>query len=448
MPKQSNITETSFDWKRYPQTGEFLDELLEGMMHKNPFVAELAEQMRERTSTRLKDWVDHFIIPAADVLVDLGYEPVDRPAPLDTTVWQHNKSVYPPVLVRAGKFEIAIKPELLNDFVKIWNIRRPIEGCDGAPYRSVVVYESANVILSAVERRGSAEFVCGPTYDIASYQKALFTFNHRQRTYDTDQNEMEYIEALVDHILETLSPRRAADAFFRAERAYWMSRNAAGRLQKARQDSVGLGWGNQDHLTYRSSREHYAHLIRIFEKLGFACRERFYASEEAGWGAQVLEHPECDIVLFCDVDMTDEDRGRDFAHQALEKTEQLGSIGLWVGLHGESILQAGLHHLEARFDFEQLHEDLAKEQMYHMEPFSNFPYLKQAFTVGEQWKVSKDRLDALRLQGLVTEEQYDQFSRYGAKGSHLENLERNDGFKGFNKGAVSFTIKATDPRKR
>ena len=34
----------------------------------------------------------------------------------------------------------------------------------------------------------------------------------------------------------------------------------------------------------------------------------------------------------------------------------------------------------------------------------------------------------------------------GAVGSHLENLERNDGFKGFNQTGVTEIIKETDPR--
>ena len=36
--------------------------------------------------------------------------------------------------------------------------------------------------------------------------------------------------------------------------------------------------------------------------------------------------------------------------------------------------------------------------------------------------------------------------REGTIGSHLENLERREGFKGFNQQAVSAIISATDPR--
>jgi hypothetical protein len=37
--------------------------------------------------------------------------------------------------------------------------------------------------------------------------------------------------------------------------------------------------------------------------------------------------------------------------------------------------------------------------------------------------------------------------RQGAFGSHLEILERNDGFKGFNQTGISEIVLRTDPRK-
>ena len=37
--------------------------------------------------------------------------------------------------------------------------------------------------------------------------------------------------------------------------------------------------------------QHFARLIAFFEKLGFTCRERFYAGKDAGWVAQILDHP-------------------------------------------------------------------------------------------------------------------------------------------------------------
>lgn len=47
---------------------------------------------------------------------------------------------------------------------------------------------------------------------------------------------------------------------------------------------------------------------------------------------------------------------------------------------------------------------------------------------------------------MITAEQAEVFGREGATGSHLENLQRRGGFKGFNQQSVSAVIAALDPR--
>jgi hypothetical protein len=209
-----------------------------------------------------------------------------------------------------------------------------------------------------------------------------------------------------------------------------------------------LGWANHDHHTYRSSRKNFRLLIATWEKLGLQCRERFYAGREAGWGAQVMEQPVTGIITFNDVDLTPDELMGDFSHEGLEEQQKLGTVGLWCGLHGDSFLQSGMHHLEAMFDFDSLTRQLAEEAgVKTMKPFSDFPHLRQAFTEGERWRVDPERIARLRKTGAITAEQAEQFRTKGTIGSHLENLERNDGFKGFNQAGVSEIIHATDPRK-
>jgi hypothetical protein len=182
------------------------------------------------------------------------------------------------------------------------------------------------------------------------------------------------------------------------------------------------------------------------EKLGFERRERYYAGAQAGWGAQILENPVTGIVTFCDVDLDPEETQNDFSRQGLSAARRLGTIGLWVGLHGESFLQSGMHHLECRFDFSLLREQLTAEGVDTMKPFSDFPFLKQAFTQGEQWAVRPERAERLLRAGFIDETQFKKFVNEGAIGSHLENLQRKGGFKGFNQSSVSVIIRETDPR--
>jgi hypothetical protein len=187
--------------------------------------------------------------------------------------------------------------------------------------------------------------------------------------------------------------------------------------------------------------------MSIFKRLGFELRERFHAGAHAGWGAQILEQPVTGIVIFADLDLAPEEASDDFTRRALPELARPGTVGLWVALHGESILEGGMHHLEAQFDFDALKDGLAAEAgIETMKPFSDFPFLKQAFTAGERWPVSKLRADRALAAGWIDAEQHARFLKDGAIGSHLENLQRREGYKGFNQQAVSAIIAATDPR--
>jgi hypothetical protein len=63
------------------------------------------------------------------------------------------------------------------------------------------------------------------------------------------------------------------------------------------------------------------------------------------------------------------------------------------------------------------------------------------------WSVDPERIAKTLESGAITAEQAEQFRTVGALGSHLEILERNDGYKGFNQTGVSDIISRTDPRK-
>jgi hypothetical protein len=106
-----------------------------------------------------------------------------------------------------------------------------------------------------------------------------------------------------------------------------------------------------------------------------------------------------------------------------------------------------MHHLECQFDFDRVREQLAAIGVETMTPFTNFPHLRQAFTKGEVWHVDPARIDAALQAKQITDEQAEQFRNAGAIGSHMEILERNDGYKGFNQTGVSDIISRTDPRK-
>src|SRR5690606_30657679 len=99
------------------------------------------------------------------------------------------------------------------------------------------------------------------------------------------------------------------------------------------------------------------------------------------------------------------------------------------------------------FDFEAARRQLAEAGIETMAPFTDFPHLRQAFTRGETWPVDPRHIDRLLAEGKISEEQAECFRREGAIGSHLEILERNDGYKGFNQTGIGELITRTDPRR-
>ncbi len=424
-------------------------------LKNNAYASALSAKMLEKTSTKFVDWIDHIVLP--DSIADqktlrrLGLTRIRTLGdPKGASVYKHRSSYLFPIILRSSdEFEVAIKPESIDDFLQSAGIGASVEGKPFSEFRKAAVSRDGEYLLSAVERRGYDGFVVRETEDTQMYLRALSAFFCRKRRFATDSEGMESAEKTVGESLDGLASARASDAFFRAERVYWQSRNRAGQIQKSRQDTLGLGWGNHDHHTYRSSREAFTSMIRIFERLGYTCREKYYAGDKAGWGAQILEHEVCNIVIFTDVDLEADEAQADFSHEGFGKREgRLGTVGLWVGLHGESILQAGMHHLEARFDFKRLSEELPKYGAEVMQPFSHFEFLKQAFTAGDRWEVDAVRLRRLLGEGYITKSQYDEFLSNGAIGSHMENLERDQGFKGFNRASVTKIIMETDPRKQ
>jgi hypothetical protein len=55
-----------------------------------------------------------------------------------------------------------------------------------------------------------------------------------------------------------------------------------------------------------------------------------------------------------------------------------------------------------------------------MAPFTDFSYLRQAFTRGELWPVDPQRIQRLLDAGQITAEQATRFRHEGALGSHME----------------------------
>lgn len=458
-PVQTDDPLKRWAYEPQPKAQALVNDLVAELVANLPFAKDLAERMRAETGTRFVDWIDSIELPgnatgtgsirARIAATGWARTPVAGAPDCHTNFL----GVFPRIVLTTGTTtRFYIKVDSVVALMRLHDLegQEHIVGRAGEQFRAVCADRRGNYELWAIERHGYAGFLAKPM-SAERLQQALHhadAFQTRRREFEDDAVGLDYTESLVDAAVADLGPDLACDLFFEAERQYWMARNHAGAVQKARQDRLGLGWANHDHHTYRCSRHNFRQHIRILERLGLVCRERFYAGSEAGWGAQVMEQPVTGIVTFNDVDLSPAELMTDFAHELLAPRDELGTVGLWCGLHGDSILEAGMHHLEAMFDHESLRVQLEKDHAVRtMVPFTTFPYLRQAFTEGERWAVKGWRIDRLLARKQITLEQGETFRHNGAIGSHLENLERNDGFKGFNQAGVSDIISRTDPRR-
>lgn len=441
-----------FHWERQPQAEKLVLEVLEQATDASPAIDKLSEELLHLTNTRLFDWLDHVVVPeSAQMLEKLQKAGFVQQGNGNQHVFAHPGAQLPRVVMLPPKEAaagLAISVDSIADFLMVRGEQRVIEGSHFGNYRRSLFSFEKGAALWVVERRGT--LTMQPTQEkapvVSNYSKALEKWMTRPRSLFQEEEALQETLHLAQSLIEEVGQHRAAWTVLEGERRYWQARNTAGQIQKNRQDRLGMGWANHDHHTFRSSRRLFNQLVHLFELLGFHCRERFYAGEEAGWGAQVMENPVCRLVLFLDVDLAPGEIANDFAHEPLPELDTLGTVGLWCALHGDSILKSGMHHLEAQFMHDELTEDLSARGVKMMSPFSSFTYLKQAFTVGENWPVDPLRVKELIQQGKITSEQGERFLSHGAIGSHLENLQRREGFKGFNQKNVSVIIKKTDPR--
>ena len=436
---------TDFDWQLHPDAEALVDRLVDQATDQSQWLTDFRAALDVRTSTRIQDWLDHVAAPVtAEGLAAVGYVEGWQGAP---GVWRHPGAQLP-AIVMAPSYRVALRVDDVAAAAQANGSDRPVTGSPLSGYREVELHEENDVAVLAVERRSWVAGVMPVVFTEAERAAASEAW---QLLAERPRNRLgaagvEVQVPIAQRAVELVGIDLAASYFLQLEREFWQRSNTAGMLQHARQDRLGLGWGNNDHHTFRSSRTAFRPLVQFLTTLGFGLRERFYAGAEAGWGAQVLEHAGCGGVIFADVDLTPSEVEIDFAHTPLAEPREYGTVGMWCVLHSESVLEAGMHHLEGQFDFDGLRAELGARGVTSMAPFSDFGHLRQAFTEAEVWKVPQERLDALVDAGHLTPERADGIARDGAAGSHLENLARRGGFKGFNQHNVSTTMRATHPR--
>lgn len=426
-------------WTTQTEAASAISTWVDAIAGACPWTTTFSHRLRNETSTRLIDWVHALDLPTSlvgdNALTALGFRRGDDDR------WRHPGARLP-AIGRDRRQRLILGVEDVTACCSALDLEVSLS--DGIAILATTT--TTETICLGRSRWGGIPHATDSSR-LLDHGEVLDLFRLRRRIWTDPAEGFRATEALIRQAVRKVGVEVACEAFFAAERERWQRHNRAAAWQRWRQDRLGLGWANHDHHTFRSSRDCFAPLIRCLEALGLVCRERFHAGAEAGWGAQVLEHPLLGIAVFADVDLSPDEIADDPGHQGLAPRRDLGTVGLWCALHGESFFEAGLHHLACLGDFDALRAGLDQGGHACMAPFTTFPYLRQCFTQGESWTPTSERLHALVQAGRLDRSNAERMAREGARGSHLELIERNEGFKGFNQHGVSAIISATDPRK-
>ena len=252
-------------------------------------------------------------------LEQAGFVPHDC---VQDVVWEHRGGLFPQIVTHPNAtWRLAVRVESVADFLTAHGMNNgvKIDGEPLAPFRKARVSAESDCEFWVVERHGyrgweTSGLAAGQNRGGAGIRTRRFGGDgDRFATPNTALRRLAGWSVPQSPIWGPAVPRTC---FSRPNADTGPAATAPHDSKRPGQDALGLGWGNHDHHTYRCSREHFARLIALLEELGFVCRERFYAGREAGWGAQVLEQQESQVVVFADVDLSAAEVSDDFAHAA------------------------------------------------------------------------------------------------------------------------------------
>jgi len=431
-------------WERQPAAEALVQRLLNEALEKCGPASQFANALLERTAVRLRDIVDHLAL-SSDVAIS-EFESTGWRRGQDGA-WRKVAGGFP-TIIRRDEFQIWLRVESVDQFLAANSAKAVVEAKAYGPLRRALVFSGDAVAFGVIERNGFAGYDPPDVSDalIRQARQHLQRFRTRRRAFGSVEEGLAHTEALVERVVRDIGPHWACDLWLKAERDFWLRQCAAGRFVRTRQDAIGIGWANIDHHTYDSSRRHFRHAIQVFEKLGYEPREMLYAGELAGWGSQVLEQPVIGSTIFADVDLAPDELTIDFAHEPLSDLPKHRRAGLLSAVLGESILEPGLTHLACLSDHRRFREQMRQLGVSMMAPFSDFSHLYQELTDGDWGAVDPDRVDRLEADGHIGAEEAERLRLEGSIVTHFENIERNDGYKGFNRDGIDSVLRKLDPR--
>jgi hypothetical protein len=393
---------------------------------QNRFIAALERQLQLLACTRLCDWVDHLAFAEgngrAELLAEQGFTLHHQAA--DYRYYHHPSGAIPGVaLYRTTMLpSLYVRVESVADYLLVRGQSTSIEGGPLTPYRRSSVAVDNGIALWVCERRGSWTLkpAASPEGYLDRYLQARERWRTRPRDWEDEEEALRQALLRAANMQSLVGSATAAALVLEGERDYYQSRNQAAQLQKSRLDHLGLGWASPACHVFASSRAKLATAFQLFELLGFRLLRTLHAGEEAGWGMALFRHPDLRAAVCCKVDLSAQELAQALASRPLLAAQpKLGETGLWCGLHGESLLKAGMQLLAIPLESSQLRSCCQEHGIGIVEESRAVKELLPFTTEPERWPVSARRLRQLVQEGQLTDEAARGLVSDGAAGSVL-----------------------------
>lgn len=388
--------------------------LFQRAMAASPEAQLLDRRLRTACAVRLKDIVDHIRCPPDPMFAASGWRRHGA------TLLRAPHPTLPDV-VEDAEFAIALRVECVERFLAASGIEARIEGAQHGPYRSARIFRSRDASFHVVERHGWAAHAV-PALGERKLRRARLhqqIFRTRRRQFQSEARAIAHTLRLAEAAAADLGGAWAGALFLRAEREYWLARCLPALGQHQRQIAAGLGWCSVSHHAYACSREHFADTLRLLETLGHRRMSLVRSHDGANWGAELLDASAtaaAPYTLLC-LDLAAHEHTLKGAEAGLSPLTWLGPPGLWCGLHGESLLEAGLCCVSAAYDLSALPHDVDTAAQ------SARARLRAAMH-GEHQAVDPRRVATLERARYIPRPQAEMHSLYGAVGAQFEAFQR------------------------
>src|SRR5262249_38949538 len=147
----------------------------------------------QETGTRFIDWIETLVLSDSDTirqkLRDIGYVNYHDRTCRYPRVFAQPQGMFPRVALHDEPFTaVHLKVTSVSEFVQVWQLRQPIGGGEGSPYRRVQAFTDNNVELWVAERWGWTGYDVPPD-DLsraAAVTQTLNDFRKRRREFDND----------------------------------------------------------------------------------------------------------------------------------------------------------------------------------------------------------------------------------------------------------------------